>query len=301
MSKRKVEIAPDKLTIFLKDNFSNDSKIISEFTGNEVTRAFLFSSKKKEYVIRVDSSIESFGKDNYAYGHFASRKIIIPETVASGKIEEGLFFSITRKLQGISLDKLTDGEFKIALPEICSVLERIHSIDISKTSGYGEWGLSGNAPYKSWNDFLLSVKDSVYFNWNNLFKEGIMEKDLFDKAYGKMVDLSIYSTRERYLVHGDYGFNNILIDKGKVSGVLDWAMSRYGDFVFDISWLALWEYRVDYGEIFKEYHKGKDLANYDKRVLCNIMHAAITSMGFLAKWGDRKGYNFARNRLLKFL
>ena len=43
-----------------------------------------------------------------------------------------------------------------------------------------------------------------------------------------------------YLLHGDYGFDNVLVDQGKISGVLDWANAKYGDFLYDVAWLDFW-------------------------------------------------------------
>lgn len=302
MSERKIVVDKSKIEDFLKINFDEDSKIISEFLGNENSRAFLFSSGGIEYVIRMDLYVDDFKKDRYAYEHFLTPKIIIPKTIKLGTIEERIFFSISKKLEGVALDKLKEKELLDSLPEIASVLREIHLTDISKTSGYGSWDISGNATHKSWQEFLLSVKFSSYFKWDNLINEGIYEKKLFEKVFAKIIELSKYASEERSLVHGDYGFNNILINGENVSGVLDWALSKYGDFVYDIAWLAFWEEKIDYGQLLKEYYGGyKDLANYEERLLCCMLHVGLSTSGFFAKWGSKKEYEHTKSRLLKFL
>jgi hygromycin-B 4-O-kinase len=302
MSTRKVVIDINKIEDFLKINFHSDAKIISEFSGNENSRAFLFFSNGAEYVIRVDSYVHDFEKDKYAYEHFSTPTLIIPKIISLGEMEKGIFFCISKKLEGIPLDKLDEKELRDTFPQLASVLREIHLTDISKTSGYGSWDLSGNAIRKSWKESLLSLKDSKYFVWEKLFNEGIYDRGLFINSFAKISALSKYVSEERFLVHGDYGFNNILVKGNKILGVIDWALSKYGDFIYDIAWLAFWEDRLDYGHLFKKYYEGyMDLSNYEERLLCYELHVGLSSSVFLAKWGDKKGYRLAKSRLSKLI
>lgn len=301
MSSRKIVIDRNKIEDFLKKNFNNSSKIIKEFSENEVSRAFLLSTQDREYVIRVDSVMDTFAKDKYAYEHFATEELIIPKTVQLGKIEEGLFYSITEKLDGITLNELNDLEFKNVLPNLASVLRKIHNTDISKTTGYGNWGIDGKGDHKSWKDYIISLRKSKYWNWDEMFSKDKYEKELFDKAYNKMIGLSKFISEDRFLLHGDYGFSNVLIENGKVTGVLDWGVSKYGDFIYDIAWLDFWAVKTNYGAFLKDYYVDKNLSSYDERLLCYKCHVGLTSSGFFAKYGDANGYEFTKNRLLKFL
>jgi len=301
MSARKIIVDKNKIEDYLKNNFNNNSRIIKEFSGNEVSRAFLFTAQNKEYVVRIDSNVDTFTKDKYAYEHFSTSELIIPKTVRLGKIEEGLFYSITEKLEGTPLSELNDIEFKKALPDIALTLRNIHDTDISTTTGYGDWGINGKGNNKSWADYILSLRKSKYYSWDKMFSENKYEKGLFEKAYNKMVSLSEFISEERNLLHGDYGFSNVLIENGKVSGVLDWGVSKYGDFIYDIAWLDYWAEKTDYGEFLKNYYEDKNLLNYNERLICYKCHAGLTSSGFFAKYGDTNGYRFTKSRLLEFI
>lgn len=301
MSSRKINIDIDKLENFLKSYFKN-AKIISEFSGNENARAFLFIGDDKEFVIKVDSNNEDFKKDKYAFAHFASEKIIIPEVIKQGGIEEGLYFSISKKLYGKTLNIANLDELNTVIPNLAIALQSINDVDISQTSGYGVWNIeTGNASHKTWNESILNIVKSSYFNWEELFVEGIYERDLFDKVYSKIVDLTKYVSEERSLVHGDFGFNNVLFEGENVTGVLDWALSRYGDFIYDIAYLSFWEDRIDYGAILKDYYASKNMSNYNERLLCYKLHIGLTSSGFSAKWGSKKQYDETKSLLLKLL
>lgn len=299
---RKLKIDINIVNILLKEKFDKNANLISEFSGNENTRAFLFISENTEYVIKIDFSINDFKKDDYAYKHFFKKEIIIPETITLGMFRTGIYYSISKRLEGIGLDKINKKSLNEILPRLGVVLKEIHLSDISKTSGYGLWNLNGVARYQSWKDYLLHIKESGYFDWVNLSNEGLLDMRIFEKSYNKIVDLSKYVSEERSLLHGDYGFNNVLIKRKNVSGVLDWALSKYGDFVYDIALLAFWEDNIDYGKLFKDNYKYyKSLINYEERLTCYILHVGLSTLGFYAKWGNVNAYNTAKNRMLHFL
>jgi hygromycin-B 4-O-kinase len=250
----------------------------------------------------VDLTNEDFKKDKYAFEHFSSEKIIIPEVIRQGEIENDLYFSISKKLDGKTLNTTSLSELNCVIPNLAIALKNIHEVNISKTHGYGVWNIEdGNAPHKTWRESMLSINESNYFNWNKLFTEGIYEKDLFDKVYSTIIDLAKYASEDRSLLHGDFGFNNVLVKGKDVTGVLDWVLSRYGDFIYDIAYLAFWEDRIDYGKILKNYYTQKNMSNYDERLLCYKLHVGLSSSGFSAKWGSKKQYDETKYLLLKLL
>lgn len=302
MSNNKLQFSVSKIEDFLGNNFNKHSKVIKEFTENEVSRAFLFAADGEEYVIRIDRKLSNFQRDKYAYKHFSTQRIIIPETIQLGRWKAAFFYSITRKLEGVIMDDLDRDSFKSALPDFASVIKAIHETNLRSTSGYGDWNPeNGNGYHRTWKDFLLSLENSDYYNWVELFKRGIFEEDLYRKLYEKIRDLSISLPEDRRLIHGDLGFNNILIRNGKVSGVLDWGVSKYGDFVYDFAWLDFWGHKINYPTILKPRYSEEDLSNFDERLLCYLAHVSLTTMGFFALWEDRKGYEDAKKRTLRFL
>jgi aminoglycoside phosphotransferase (APT) family kinase protein len=49
-----------------------------------------------------------------------------------------------------------------------------------------------------------------------------------------MDELLLCCTTQKHLVHGDFGFHNTISDGQAITGVLDWADSRLGDFLYDV-------------------------------------------------------------------
>jgi aminoglycoside phosphotransferase (APT) family kinase protein len=81
--------------------------------------------------------------------------------------------------------------------------------------------------------------------WQGVYEQMRLVRDpVVDEAYAWV--------REREpdpvapcLVHGDYRIGNALIDRGRISGILDWELCSVGDPRFDLGYMAL------------EYHGGK--------------------------------------------
>jgi len=91
-----------------------------------------------------------------------------------------------------------------------------------------------------------------------------------------------YLPEERYLVHGDYGHNNLVVDGKRVSGVIDWGNSSYGDFMHDVAWLDFWDPDVDYGKAFREHYRRTDrrVPHFEERLQLHKLAAASGSLGF---------------------
>lgn len=199
-----------------------------------MSQAYAFDTSKGSFVIRINKDKWSYEKDKYAYEHFRTSSILIPKILKIGHFNEKLFFALSEAAKGKNLDDLSEdfGEEAIykLLPKIIFILGEIHKHKI-KEDKYGYWDGNGEAGIKSWKEFILT-RDQ------DLVKEAIeqgtfLEVDFINKLKENMKSLIKYLPEHRYLVHGDYGFNNVISDGETITGVLDWGESTYGDFVYD--------------------------------------------------------------------
>jgi hygromycin-B 4-O-kinase len=266
MSTRKTKIESEQVLKFLQENFDKTVSNLTLLKGGELSCPYSFTSSVNEYIIRIDSQIASYQKDEYAWKHFGSSQLSIPEMIRSGKFDEKLYFSITRKVNGKTLDMFSDNEIKQIIPSIISTLGYIHSIDISNTNGYGYWDKSGNANFQSWKEYITTV-DKHNKSW--LKNPEAKYDKLLNKIYEKIIVLCSYCSEERYLLHGDFGFNNVISDGKNITAVLDWGEGMYGDFIYDIAWLDAWQETIKYEDIFYQYYKkiGKKIPYFKERVL----------------------------------
>lgn len=295
MSTHKTTADQEIIVSFLKDNFSDNISNFEVITGGEGSQAYSFDVEEKQYILRINRHDPlGFKRDEYASNHYSSPLVPIPKVYKLGKIDNDLHFCISQKVQGKILALFSNKELEILRPAMFEVLKAIHATDISNTKGYGKWDDKGQGEYASWKEFLLSV--DLYTKGvsgaPSLFETTFLEKNFWDKAYSRFIELVPFCPEERFLVHGDYGSDNILSDGEKITGVIDWGGSKYGDFIYDVAWLSFWSHNLDYQESYLEYSKKKmtPLKNFNERLLCYKIFIGLRSMSFFAYSGQKDKY-----------
>lgn len=303
MSTLKTKIEAEKVVKFLRQNFDKKIFNISFLKGGEQSQAFSFNSNTRNLVIRINNQAYSFKKDNYAYKHFENPDLPIPEILTIGKLDEKYFYAISEVAEGKTLDTLDkDTKLKL-LPQIILIHDAIRKIKIKDDGKFGDWDSKGNAKFDSWKEFIIGKKDNVYKNWKKLYKETFLEKTIVEKITKRIAILLEFLPEERYLIHGDYGGDNMTSDGEKITGVLDWGESKYGDPLYDIGWMDFFNEDLSYKEIFYDHYKdeGFNIENFNERMLCYKLHLGLGAIGFFALSRQKESYEWARSKLLKLL
>lgn len=305
MSTHKTKIEQQAVVSFLETHFKESIQDFIFIEGGESSQAFSFSVKNNEYIIRVNTQKHSFEKDQYAHDHFKSEHVPIPKIIEIGLLDDKFFYAISYKIAGKKVDAFPEEESSVIQSRLFGVLDSIHAINISSTQGYGQWDESGQAKYASWRDYLKSLK-----KWTepqdgklSLFENSILEKDVYDNVDQEILKLIECCPEERYLVHGDYGFDNVFSDGKNITGVIDWGESKYGDFIYDAAWLSYWSKEHKYREIVKNYYADKklNLPNFEERMRCYELHIGLGALSFYASSQQDKKYHWNKERLLSLL
>ena len=146
------------------------------------------------------------------------------------------------------------------------------------------------AQHASWRDSLLDIaseqpEGSFYGRWHRMFDETFLDRAFFFRVYDAMRSLIDCCPDERYLVHADYGFGNVLVQDGKITAVLDWANAAYGDFMYDVAWLTIGYPQHDVPGMFRGFYreKGRQVPNFDDRLLCCQLYISLDSQVWYAK------------------
>ena len=194
------------------------------------------------------------------------------------------------------------------MPALVETLDAIHAVDVSAAVGYGTFGDDGQGLFPSWHAYLTAIRDEeadgeYYGHWHALFATTVLERDVFDHIYKTMTRLLVLCPEVRALVHGDYGFGNVLVHVGRISAVLDWINAKYGDFLYDIAWLDFWSPGAGISaHVAKHYaQKGVDVPHYTERLQCYCCYIGLDAMRFFAKAGRADAYQWARDRALSVL
>ncbi len=269
----------------LQEHFPAPVEQLTGINNGQIAQTYSFTSGGQEYIVRFnqDNMGANFPKEAFIADRVASPRIPIPRIVHVGYFKE-LHYSITVKVPGRPLDQLAPAEYTQLLPEIMRTLDAIHHIDVSNwPPGYGVFDNNGVGLSTSWRNFL--------------------ERDVFDSIYEEMSRLLDSCPEERSLVHGNYGFSNVITHGRKITGVLDWIDAKYGDFVYDIAWLDFWAPEVRHGELFRRYYarQGVSVPSYDERLRCYHCYIGMDALRFFAKSNQPGAYQWARRRILELI
>ena len=277
MSRAKTRIDTRVAQRFLHQKFDPAAGGVEKIGGGELAEAFFFEAGGVECVLRIHSQSNGFIKDKYAFEHFRSREIRIPQIVQYGRFDDGHFYAVSERAPGVTQDALSVADRRAAIPSVLRALDAIHATDISDSRGYGYWRGSGHARRKSPDTHIraMSAGGPVQPYVDQAFHRALREK---------MRPLFEHLPAQRFLVHGDFGHNNLVIDDVEVSAVLDWAEGAYGDFMQDVAWLDFWDTHIDYGSVVREHYEntGKEILHYHQRLRLHKLAIASGSLGFVA-------------------
>lgn len=300
MSVVKAKIEQEKVVLYLKNNFDDSIDHVELVVGGESSQVFSFQASSGDFIIRVNMwSTSGFEKDSYAFNYFKTENILIPEIIEIGKIDEKYNFAISKKAKGATINNLCDEEYHKTFPNLLNILDAIHCTDINNSSGYGRWSNDGIAPYNSWKEFIFSVQRWVQNK--DVFTNSFLEKDVWEIIFKKMAKLAELCPEERYLVHGDYGNNNVTAEDGKVTGVFDWADSLYGDFVYDIAWMTFWLKSKEKQQSLEKYYEERNIKNFAERLFCYKLRIALGSMSFYSFSKQKEKYDLVKELILRLL
>ncbi len=294
MSTIKTKVKPEEVVAFLKKNFDSNISSVNFLKGGELSQACSFSTPDNKFIIRINKNRKTYDKDKYAFEHFANVNIPIPEILEIGQFNENLFFAISKMAKGKTFDELDKETTLKLLPKMINTLDEIHNMKI-KDDKYGYWGGLGRAAISSWKEFMLH-RDDKLVNTHP-------EDDLIQKLHQSIQNLVIYLPEGSYLVHGDYGFNNLVTDGEIITGVLDWGESVYGDFIYDLAWLTFWPSEIDFADVFKKHYQdiGKKVDHFEERLRCYQLQIGLGSLGFFAKSEQKDDYDWTKDKLLQML
>jgi hygromycin-B 4-O-kinase len=298
---------------FLRERFGADVQRIQELGRGEWSVAFAYCLAGHEYVARFGFFDEDFMKDRIV-AKYSSERIPIPQIGAIGSYKNG-FFALSERAYGNFLDQLDEHAMRAVLPNVLATLDEIKAIELSNIRGFGLWDARGIAPHISWQEALLDVvndrPERRIYGWRKSLEEVPENLALFEQA-AELFALKVpLCPNERYLIHNDLLNRNILVDAHRVTALLDWGDSRYGDYLYDIAhllywwpWFSQWSSIDILGEI-EHHYKLKKLAiqNFHERLWCYQMHIGLDSLAYHCytkrwdnfAWSMKRTFEVARN------
>lgn len=307
MSTVKTTIDRARVEQILRNHFKDPIIQIDPLGGGELSQAFGVLTGDGSYVLRVNRHGHTYAKDALAARSFASATLPIPACIAHGQLGHTLTYAISVRASGRPLNTLPLEAYHQVLPQLMGILDAIHQVNISSYPGAGLWDDEGSGLYPRWDAYLRSIRDEpasgFWANWTRLFTESFLEQTVFDAVYAQMDHLLRFCPDGRWLVHGDYGFDNVLVDGQHVTGVIDWSNAAYGDFLYDSARLDFFDPAMRFKERFRRRYdeRKQPVPDYDERIRCYQYGIGLDGLRFYAKSGQHAAYCGTRERLMALL
>jgi hygromycin-B 4-O-kinase len=274
---------------FLQEKFNHDVEELTLLSGGDWSQAYSFVHQHKKYVLRWCHSSETFEKDAFA-SQLSSETMPVPRVIDTGN-QFDTYFAITEFAEGKFIDKLTAAEVENLLPALFGLFDTLRTVDLTGTSGYGGWDKNGIGSRKSWKDHLLGVKvddnpDRFTYGWYANLAKSPVGTQVFDQLYPQFESLVQQVPEVRQLIHSDLLNYNLLVSDTRISGVIDWQCSLYGDALYDVAWFNFYEpwypefAKVQLGQKLMAHFEAasSDASNLKARLLCYQMHIGLDSI-----------------------
>jgi hygromycin-B 4-O-kinase len=266
--------------------------------AGEWSTAYAFTLDGRELVARFGAYGEDFVKDR-AMARHSSDELPIPAVVELGEAPGG-FFIIAQRVRGQFLDDLDEVGMRAVLPALLAALDTVRDIDIADTTGFGGWSPDGVAPHRSWAESLLSItqeRSGRLHGWRDALEGSPTGSAPFDAGVEVLRSLAPRLPERRQLIHQDLLNRNVLVSGARLSAVLDWGNSLYGDGLYDLAWLLFWWpwypawSGIDIHAIIAAHLKSRshEVAEVELRLRCYQIHIGLDSQSynaFTGRWAN---------------
>ena len=277
---------------FLVDRFGREVSEVSPIGHGEWSRAYAYRRSGADYIIRFSAHDEDFHKDRIA-ARYSSPDLPIPAVIEIGETHGG-FFAISERASGRYLDDLDEEGMRLMLPSLFAALGAARRVELTSSTGYGSWGVDGNAPHASWRAALLAIAEDRpgerTQGWRERLTASPTGSEPFDIAYAHLEALIPNGAVERRLIHSDLLNYNVLVDDGRISAVIDWGCAMYGDFLYDLAWFAFWSpwypawHGIDFRDEAARHYTAVSLEvpRFDDRLTCCEIHIGLAAQAYNA-------------------
>lgn len=254
----------------------------------------------EECILKICSRTGDYLREAYFLNHFRG-KIPIPSVIQLVPPRDDLYGAILMEfLPGklLNIERLTD---KLCF-EIGSLLATIH---LDPVKGYGDLTEPGRLSSDPRISFTLKFDEGMDECRDHL-PSSLLEK--CRRYYDTHIDLLLEADGP-CVIHRDFRPGNLIIDQGRIQGIIDWSSARGGFTEEDFCPLEFGEWstnRILINSFLSGYSSVRKVPDYQRLLSLLRLSRAIATIGFTVKRGSWEGkgakiYQFNRQYLEKNL
>jgi len=301
--------APDAdAEAFITGRFGKRASAPVLLGAGEWSRAYAFTLDGEDVIAKIGAYGEDFAKDA-AVAELTRGVVDVPEVLERGRAGER-HFVVARRAHGSYLDELDGDGMREVLPSLFATMRSVRGF-VAPGSGFGTWGPDGVAPHASWAEALTAILGPEHpriAGWKAALESSPTGSGPFEEAAGVLRELAAVCPDVRQVVHSDLLYRNALVEGGRISAVLDWGNSLYGDGLYDLAWLVYWwpfypSWKgVDISAEVRAHLRGTGEYGEDTelRLRCCLVHIGLDAQAYNAFTGRFGELAFNAERTLAF-
>jgi hygromycin-B 4-O-kinase len=293
----------DVLLSFLRSHFSPTAAQLTFLSSGWFSQAYAFSADGSEYILRLNAWQVDFQKDAYAAAHLAGPDLPIPPMLRLDRFDAQRFYAITPRCPGRGMNELDAAAQLRLLPQLFDALADLHQRSTADLPGWGLTGADFRGGFASWPAYVLSLHNHKFHYTLESLEGTFFEPDFYRAVLAEVERLLPFLPAQKSIVHGDFGWHNLVSDGERLTGVLDWAEARLGDPLYDVVNLEYWSPEIPFCELWRAYAARHAIAepNFDERRRCYILAGAAGDLRLSAHRGDFEDYCFARAKAVPLI
>lgn len=251
-ARRQTGITDEQIKDIISSKLNRKVSKIKQAKGGLINDVFFVETEKREAVLRISPGgapwTPGFAGERWALKQCGKKNIPVPKVLAFDTVQTKLShpcqYLLVERIPGKPLEELLHlklhllrrKEVKDYLKETGYLLSKIHTI---KTGGFGPLKSKGKGSFNSWKEFLLRHTNTRLLNY-------LLENKVIDESSKKRI-FDIFNSEKTYLelkspvlLHGDFSYDHVFINKGKISGIIDFEDCISGDPLYDLAILELY-------------------------------------------------------------
>lgn len=250
-------------------------------------RIFSFEFQNQHLVLRLAHHGSHVLKEWQAHRYLGA-VLPVPAVFKEG-IQAQQYWAIVARCPG---QALADDAFSLAQEvrheTIIEHLFKLHShVLLYPFRGFGPLDWESGQGDCSWQAYLKSAFGQSH---KTLASDSLLCVSDFEAYYSRLIALLPDCPSSGWLIHGDFKAQNLIVDQGRVTGIVDWSGLGFGDFLYDLAVYAFYlpaQQRQPFlQEALSRYQQsGFDLRRFEQRLTAYMVHSAL---GVLMTLGQRQ-------------